>query len=201
MWDERYSSPEFVYGKEPNDFLVESRPRLPPGRVLCLAEGEGRNAVWLAQQGFEVTAIDASAAGLSKARQLAAERSVDVELVHADLVHYQIEREAWDGVVSIFCHLPPPLRARVHAQVVEGLRPGGVLLLEAYTPRQLQLGTGGPPVAELTMDLESLHRELPGLDLVHAVETERDVHEGRYHFGRGAVVQIIGLKPRSGRPA
>jgi len=196
MWDERYSSLDYAYGTEPNDFLVAACPQLPPGRVLCLAEGEGRNAVWLAQQGFEVTAVDASAAGLEKARRLAAERSVHVELVHADLAHYRIEPGVWDGVVSIFCHLPPPLRDQVHRQVVDGLRPGGVLLLEAYTPRQLQFATGGPPVAELTMDLESLRRELTGLELVHAEELEREVHEGRYHFGRGAVVQLIGIKRR-----
>jgi SAM-dependent methyltransferase len=195
MWDERYSSSEYAYGTEPNDFLVAAHRKLPPGKVLCLAEGEGRNAVWLAQQGFSVTAVDAAGAGLEKARRLAAERSVSITTIHADLAHYRIEPGAWDGVVSIFCHLPPPLRAQVHRQVVEGLRPGGVLLLEAYTPRQLQFATGGPPVADLTMELETLRRELAGLDLVRAEELEREVHEGRYHFGRGAVVQIIGVKP------
>ena len=113
----------------------------------------------------------------------------------SDLAHYRIEREAWDGVVSIFCHLPPSLRAMVHRQVVAGLRQGGVLLLEAYTPRQIELGTGGPTVAELTMGLDDLRSELVGLDLVHAQELEREVHEGRYHFGRASVVQVIGIKP------
>ena len=195
MWDKRYSSSEFAYGTEPNDFLVATYGKLPFGKVLCLGEGEGRNAVWLAQQGFEVTAVDASGVGLKKARQLASERSVRIETIHSDLAHYRIEPAVWDGVVSIFCHLPAPLRAQVHRQVVGGLRSGGVLLLEAYTPRQLDFGTGGPAVAELTMDLDSLRKELAGLELVHAEELERDVHEGRYHFGRGSVVQIVGIKP------
>jgi len=195
MWDERYSSSEYAYGTEPNDFLVAQYRKLPPGKVLCLAEGEGRNAVWLAQQGFQVTAVDASGVGLEKARRLASERSVTIETIHADLTHYRIEADAWEGIVSIFCHLPPPLRATIHHQVISGLRPGGVFLLEAYTPRQIELGTGGPPVAELTMDLDTLRRELAGLDLAHAEELERDVHEGRYHFGRASVVQIIGIRP------
>jgi len=195
MWDERYSSSEYAYGTEPNDFLVAKVGNLPPGKVLCLAEGEGRNAVWLAQQGFEVTAVDASGVGLEKARRLASERSVSIAAIHSDLAHYRIEPAAWDGIVSIFCHLPPPLRVEVHRQVVDGLRPGGVLLLEAYTPRQLEFGTGGPPIAELTMDLDSLRWELTGIELIYAAELERDVHEGRFHFGRASVVQIIGVKP------
>lgn len=195
MWDERYSSAEYAYGTEPNDFLVARYRQLPSGTVLCLGEGEGRNAVWLAQQGFQVSAVDASGVGLEKARRLAAERGVNIATIHVDLAHYRIEREAWDGVVSIFCHLPPSLRAMVHRQVVAGLRQGGVLLLEAYTPRQIELGTGGPTVAELTMGLDDLRSELVGLDLVHAQELEREVHEGRYHFGRASVVQVIGIKP------
>lgn len=195
MWDQRYSESDYAFGTEPNDFVRAMADRLPAGRLLSLGEGEGRNAVWLAEQGFRVTAVDSSAVGLDKARRLASERGVRIDTRHADLADFPIEPGGWDVVVSIFCHLPPPLRRRVHRQVVSGLRPGGALLLEAYTPRQLIFGTGGPPVVELMMDLVSLRGELAGLEFLHAQELDREVREGRYHTGRGAVVQVLGRKP------
>jgi len=191
MWDERYSEPGFAYGTEPNDFLRERAAQLEPGRTLSLAEGEGRNAVFLAGLGHEVTAVDASAVGLDKARQLAAERGLDIDTRVADLAAFGIEPGAWDNIVSIFCHLPPEVRRRLHRAVVAGLRPGGMLLLEAYTPAQIALGTGGPPVPELTMTLDALREELEGLTFLHAAELEREVVEGRYHTGRAAVVQVL----------
>ena len=195
MWDERYATDEFVYGRQPNDFLVSQVSALPLGKVLCLAEGEGRNAVWLARQGYQVTAVDASAVGLEKARRLAAEHEVEVEIIQADLGDFDIASESWDAVVSIFCHLPAVLRRQVHARVVNGLRSGGVLLLEAYTPRQLEFGTGGPQVAEMMMDKDVLSDELDGLVFRYAEECVRDVNEGRFHHGEGAVVQLVASKP------
>ena len=195
MWDERYSSDDYAYGTEPNAFLSARASRLPTGRMLCLGEGEGRNAVWLAERGHEVTAVDASAVGLEKARRLAASRGATITTVHADLAEYPIEPGAWDGIVSIFCHLPPTLRADLHRRCVAGLRPGGVLLLEAYTPDQVGRGTGGPPTAELMMDTETLSAELAGLDLLELQECEREVHEGAFHNGLGAVVQLVARKP------
>ncbi len=195
MWDERYSEPGFAYGTEPNDFLRERAAQLEPGRTLSLAEGEGRNAVFLAGLGHRVTAVDASAVGLDKARRLAAERGVTMETRVADLAAFDIEPGAWDNIVSIFCHLPPEVRRRLHRAVVAGLRPGGLLLLEAYTPAQIALGTGGPPVPELTMTLDALREELEGLTFLHAIERERDVVEGRYHTGRAAVVQVLARRP------
>ncbi|TRO79105.1 SAM-dependent methyltransferase [Desulfuromonas acetexigens] len=195
MWDQRYAADEYVYGKKPNDFLAEVSGRLAPGKVLCLAEGEGRNAVFLAGRGHAVTAVDASAVGLEKARKLAAERGVEIAVRVADLADFAIAPASWDAVVAIFCHLPPDLRRLVHRRVVDGLRPGGRFILEAYTPRQLQFKTGGPPTAELLMTLADLKEELTGLDFEIAEEIERDIHEGHCHFGRGAVARILGRKP------
>ena len=195
MWDERYSDPEFVYGRAPNAFLARQAHRIPEGPVLCLAEGEGRNAVWLAQDGRDVTAVDASPVGIAKGRRLARDRGVSVEWICADLATYTIEPGHWAGIVSIFAHLPPALRRRVHEAVVSGLRPRGVLVLEAYTPRQLGYGTGGPPVREMLMDLAMLQNELAGLDFEIARECERDVLEGKYHTGLGHVVQIVARQP------
>ena len=194
-WDARYSEPGYAYGTAPNDFLRAMAGRIPPGPVLCLAEGEGRNAVFLAELGHAVTAVDASAVGLAKAASLARARAVGLETVHADLADFAIREGAWAGIVSVFAHLPPALRARLHSAVVKGLRPGGVYLLEAYTPQQLAFGTGGPPDAELLMTADALRRELAGLELEICREVERDVVEGRFHSGRAAVVQVLGRRP------
>lgn len=196
MWDERYSCAGYAYGTEPNDFLRGMAARLPAGgELLCLAEGEGRNAVWLARQGFRVTGIDASAVGLAKAQRLAAEAGVEIETIQADLADTQLGDERWDGIVSIFCHLPPPLRKKVHGQVARALKPGGLFLLEAYTPRQLEYRTGGPPTEAMMMDLDGLKSELAGLTIEHGVELVREVREGHFHTGPGAVVQFIARKP------
>ncbi|MCM2322982.1 MAG: class I SAM-dependent methyltransferase [Oligoflexia bacterium] len=194
-WDERYEGEGFFYGTEPNAFLKEQVGAFPPGgQVLCLAEGEGRNAVFLAERGFQVTAVDVSSVGLEKLRKLAADKGVAVKTVVADLEDFDLGRSAWDGIVSIWAHVPQDLRRRVHQRSLEALRRGGVFLLEAYTPKQLEYKTGGPPTRELLMTLEALQSELSGLELVHAVETERTIHEGKGHNGRSAVVQVIGKK-------
>ena len=191
FWDNRYATADFVFGTEPNDFLRTCAAQIPAGPVLCLGEGEGRNAVFLAGRGHAVTAVDQSATGLAKARRLASERGLTLETVVADLEDYRIQPGAWAGIVSIFLHLPPTLRARVYAQVVAGLCPGGIFILEAYTPAQLAFGTGGPKEVALLPTLASLRTELAGLDLVIARECERDVIEGAGHSGRAAVVQVL----------
>jgi SAM-dependent methyltransferase len=195
MWNERYSAEDYAYGTEANTFLAAHFAQLPKGRVLSLAEGEGRNAVFLAQQGYGVTAVDGSHVGLKKAQALAEAKGVTVELVCADLADYALGVNAWDGIVSIFCPLPPAIRQALYRKVLAALKPGGVFLLEAYTPAQIQHGTGGGKSVELMQTAASLRAELPGLDFVHLVELEREVVEGTFHTGLGAVVQAIGVKP------
>lgn len=196
FWDERYGTADgYVFGTAPNDFLATHAGSIPPGPVLCLAEGEGRNAVFLAQRGHTVTAVDQSSVGLAKARQLAAQRGVTITTTAADLADYRIEPGAWSGIVAIFAHLPAPLRQRVNAQIVAGLRPGGVYLSEVYSPAQLAFGTGGPKDPALLVPLADLCAELAGLDLVIARECERDVIEGTGHTGRASVVQILARRP------
>jgi SAM-dependent methyltransferase len=197
-WDQRYDTAEYVFGTAPNDFLAAEAHRIPPGRVLCLGDGEGRNGVHLAALGFEVTSVDASQVGLAKASRLAASRRVAVQTVLADLRTFEAGVGQWQAVVAIFVHLPPDLRVDVHRRAVDALAPGGVFLLEAYTPRHHDIGGhGGPPrdQADLLMSLDGLRAELIGLDLVVARELERDVNEGARHSGRSAVVQIVGVKP------
>ena len=191
MWDERYSQNDYVYGTEPNEFLRAAAAHIPMGRVLSLGEGEGRNAVYLAQLGHSVVAVDQSPVGLAKAQRLATERGTQVEIFCGDLGHYQILPESWAGIVSIFCHLPSRLRKQLYASIVTGLRPGGVFILEAYTPEQLDRGTGGPQDPDMLVSLAELTQELTGLRFIHACELEREVHEGSYHTGSASVVQVI----------
>ncbi len=195
MWDERYQGDDYVYGTSANDFLQSHVDQLPKRRILCLAEGEGRNAVFLAERGFDVTAVDQSSVGLAKAHKLAAERGVNIATIVADLADFHIEPEAWDGIVSIFAHMPAQARRHLHRKVVSGLRSGGVFLLEAYRPEQLQYGTGGPPATEMMMNLNGLRVELAGLELEYAADVLRDIREGRLHTGQGAVVQVLARKP------
>lgn len=194
-WDVRYAEPEYAYGTEPNTFLAAVACQIPDGPVLCLAEGQGRNAVYLATLGHAVTAVDRSAVGMARAAELAARRGVAVECVVADLAEYHIEPGAWAGIVSVFMHLPPALRAQIYGKAAAGLRPGGVLVIEAYSPRQLNFGTGGPRVADLLVPRSALEDELAGLDFVLAQDAEREVVEGAYHRGTAAVVQLLARKP------
>ena len=191
FWNQRYGGEAYAYGVEPNDFLVEQAHRIPAGRVLCLAEGEGRNAVYLAKLGYEVTAVDMSAAGLDKARRLAAASGVTITTQLADLAAFEIEPQAWQGIVSIFAHVPPPLRQRLYGSVAHDLRQGGVVIVEAYNPRQLNYQTGGPRQLELLVSLDALRRELHGLAEVVGREVDRPVMEGEFHTGLGAVVQYV----------
>jgi SAM-dependent methyltransferase len=190
-WDERYAKSGFAFGTEPNDFLASVANQISVGPVLTLGEGEGRNAVFLASLGHDVTAVDQSNVGLAKARQLAQENGVRVHTQQADLRDLAIEPGAWAGIISIFCHLPPEIRVPLYASVVRGLRSGGVFILEAYTPRQCGRGTGGPSTPDLMLTLDKLNVELNGLTFLHAQELERKVCEGAYHTGLASVVQLV----------
>ncbi len=143
MWDERYNSEAYAYGTEPNEFLEQNFCSIPKGKILSLAEGEGRNAVFLAQKGYSVTAVDSSIVGLTKAKKLAKENNVTLELIHADLKDYDLGVDKWDGIISIFNPLPSELRKKLYKNIEKSLKVNGVFLLEAYTPDQLQHGTGG----------------------------------------------------------
>jgi SAM-dependent methyltransferase len=195
-WNERYAREGWAFGTEPNDFLKAEAHRIPEGgRVLCLGEGEGRNGVHLASLGYRVVAVDQSAVGMHKARALAAERGVSVETLVASVEELDLGEGEWQGIVSIFFHLPPDLRRAVHRRVARGLARGGVFVLEAYTPGQLELGTGGPPHVDRLPTLAVLREELESLELVVGRELEREIREGWMHTGRGAVVQVVGVRP------
>ena len=194
-WDERYSEPGFAYGTAPNEFLVSVAGRIPKGTILSLAEGEGRNAVYLASLGYEVTGVDGSEVGLRKAAELAIKRGVAITTIHADLSTFEIGAEQWDGIIACYCHVPSALRIPLHQAAVRGLKPGGVFVLEAFSKEQLAYNTGGPQSPDMLMSLDDLKRELSGLEFIHAAQLERDVREGSRHTGLASVVQVLAKKP------
>ncbi len=198
FWNDRYGAKDYVYGTTPNEFLASIAAKIPAGPVLCLAEGEGRNAVFLAGLGHAVTAVDQSAIGLAKAQALAQARQVPLTTLTADLADFSIAPKAWASIVAIFMHLPRELRRSVLAQAAAGLAPGGVFVMEAYTPAQLTYNTGGPRDPLLLPRLAELRQELgSGLDYLVAQEIERDVREGGGHTGMSSVVQVLAQRPVS----
>jgi len=220
FWNARYAIDDYVYGTEPNDFLVQSLPaifpkggsdppeaafgRLPPGgdaglgqpgaRVLCIADGEGRNSVWLARQGCRVTAVDVAAEGLAKARKLAERSGVVIETRVADVASFDFGTDRWDAIVSIYLHLPPKVRRAAHRRALAGLKPGGVFVYEAYGPEQVRYKTGGPGEPELLHSRDDIVSDFEGCAIEHAFEGVRAVNEGRQHRGDGYVVQVIARK-------
>ena len=168
--------------------------KIPAGPVLCLAEGEGRNAVFLAERGHAVTAVDMSKVGLDKCAALAAKKGVQVTTQVADLGEYDLGESKWSAIVSIWAHVPPALRIALHDKVVAGLAPGGVFVLEAYNPANVGRGVGGPPVSEMCMPLDLVRGELKPLTFDIGHEIEREVHEGEFHNGLSAVTQVLARK-------
>ena len=204
-WDARYSMEGFAYGTEPNTFLKETvqslllvDPSLPSNAAcLMLAEGEGRNAVFMAQQGFHATGVDSSAVGMHKAQGLAEQHQVDITTRVADLQEFDLGVEEWDVIAGIYCHVPSKIRQRILADIPRALKPGGYAIFECYTPLQPQFHSGGPHSADLFYTREMFHQAFHDkLHVVRNTELIRNVREGRYHTGDGAVVQFIGQKAR-----
>ena len=194
-WDQRFAGEEFVYGKQPNDFLRQQAAGLAAGQALCLAEGEGRNAVFLAELGHQVCVQDISPVGLRKAKALAQQKGVSITTLCCDLAALDLKPTSLDLIAAIWMHVEPELRARVFEQAVAALRPGGHLLIEAYHPQQLNFSSGGPTRRELLIEAAQLQQELATLEPLILQEIERTITEGSAHQGRSAVVQFFGRKP------
>lgn len=193
MWDQRYAVDEYIYGTEPNSFLAEHAEMLR-GPVLSLAEGEGRNAVFLASLGLKVHGVDGSSAGLAKACALARSRGVEIQTEVANLGVFEPAANYYGSVVSIFAHLPSAIRKKLYPLVEQCLKPGGIILLEAYSEDQLGRDTGGPKDADMLMTRAKIEQEFPNCEPILLRELEREVCEGTYHTGVASVVQFIGRK-------
>lgn len=195
-WDQRFSSADYVYGTEPNAFLVAHAHRLRPGMsALAVADGEGRNGVWLAGQGLNVLSIDASRVGLAKARDLADRLGVNIDMEVADLSAWAWPQDRFDLVAAIFIQFAgPPLRDEIFAGMQRALKPGGLLLLQGYRPEQLAYGTGGPPDATQLYTADLLREAFAGMRILHLAEHDSVINEGRGHAGMSALVDLVAEK-------
>lgn len=196
FWDQAFDTPHFKYGTAPNAFVRDQAHRLPPAaRVLVPGDGEGRNGVWLAAQGHAVLSVDASAVGLRKARQLAQQQGVPLQTELADLAAWQPAPGGFDGVVLTFVHLPPGMRRAVHQRLAAALRPGGWLILEAFTPEQLRYASGGPKDVDMLYTLENLRADFAGLHEQLAWAGQVQLDEGPGHQGPAQVVRYLAQAP------
>jgi SAM-dependent methyltransferase len=195
FWDQRYSGDDLAYGQAPNDFLAIMADQLPNfGHALDIGAGEGRNALFLASRGLSVLAVDQSEVGMQKAQRLAEERGLRLRTQAADLQDFDAEHNSFDVISSIFVHLPATLRAAVHKRIGAWLKPGGMFLLEAYAPDQIERDTGGPKDSSLLASLEVILGELNELEIEHQVALVRNVCEGRFHTGEASVVRVLARK-------
>jgi len=192
-WNQRYAGDEYLFGREPNEYLRAQAHHLPAaGRVLCVADGEGRNSVWLAQQGLQVDAFDVSELGVTKARRLATAAGVTVNFEVADCDAWAWPRQRYDAVVAIFIQFADPVqRERLFAAMVGALKPGGLLVLQGYTPKQLEYKTGGPGRLSHLYTAQGLRQAFAELEIVDLSEYEAELHEGARHSGPSALVGLV----------
>ncbi|MEM9133489.1 MAG: class I SAM-dependent methyltransferase [Actinomycetota bacterium] len=197
MWDQRYAIDDYLFGTEPAAFLSTHADRIPDGAsTLMVADGEGRNSVYLAERGLDVTSMDVSPVGAEKAKALAARRGVSVDYRVADLLEWTWESEAYDAVVAVFIQfLGPEERPAVFEGMQQTLRPGGTLLVHGYRPEQLAYGTGGPPIAENMYTEELLARSFADLDIEVLHTYDATITEGTGHDGMSALIDLVATKP------
>ena len=197
MWDERYRAAGYLFGTEPAVFLRTVGDLLAPqSRILCLADGEGRNSVFLAGLGHRVTAMEASGVALEKARALAADRGVTVDFRQADITTWDWAATPVDAVVGIFIQFAPPaMRAAIHDGIGQAVVPGGLVLLHGYAPRQIGFGTGGPSAVENLYTLDGLRADFAGWRVERATDYDADIAEGQAHRGTSALIDFIARRP------
>jgi cyclopropane fatty-acyl-phospholipid synthase-like methyltransferase len=192
MWDERFSQPQPVYGEAPNAFLTEQSSRFQPGsKLLVPADGYGRNGIWLARQGFQVHTVDLSQVGVERARKSARAAGISLTIEQADLSTWTWPTEEYDGVFSIFLHLPPELRPQVHASMLRAVKPGGLIIVQNFSPAQLKHSSGGPKQVELLYTASLLLQDFAPAAPLALEEKEIHIDEGHMHSGPAAVVQAV----------
>lgn len=196
FWDQKFAVEGFLYGTRPNAYLVDQTWRLDPGStILVPGDGEGRNGVWLARQGYRVTAVDASPRGLQKASRMALEAGVPLRTICADLRHWDWPEAAYDAVVAVYLHLRPEDRPRLHAAMLSAVRPGGLVILEAFTPAQLANDSGGPKNPDMLYTADLLRSDFAAAETVELEETDTVLDEGPGHRGPAAVVRMVARRP------
>lgn len=197
FWNERFDKEEFIFGKEPNEYLVDQSKRfLTPGnKVLCIADGEGRNGVWLAKQGMHVVGFDASDIALAKAKQFAKDNQVEVEYSFSDTDSFMWQTNSYDAVVGIFIQFADPeMRARIFSQAHQALKPGGIFILQGYTPKQLEYKTGGPSLIEHLYTEEMIRELAEEFEILDLQCYEKELSEGARHTGMSALLGMVARK-------
>lgn len=196
-WDERYSTSDYLFGEDPNAFLARRAQLLPKsGKALAIADGEGRNGVWLAERGLDVISFDASAVGIEKARRLAQKRGVALDPQLVDIALYDWPAEQFDVVAGIFFQFAgPDLRDAIFAGIQRTLKRGGLLILEGYGPRQLEYKTGGPGILENLYTAALLAEKFSGLEILHLQDHDVELAEGARHVGKSHLVDLVARKP------
>ena len=195
-WNTRFAAADYVFGTAPNAFLASQAHRLKPGMTaLAIADGEGRNGVWLAQQGLQVTGFDFSPNGLAKAQRLASERQVQIDYQLADITDWDWDTKQYDVIAAIFFQFARPAeRARIFNGLMRALKPGGFLLLQGYRVEQLKYGTGGPSVAEQLYSEALLRESFAALDILHLASHDDEIEEGAGHKGLSALIDMVGRR-------
>lgn len=195
VWNQRYSEDDYYYGTKPNHFLTSVVGILPyNARILCLAEGEGRNAVYLASLGHHVTAVDFSEEGKKKAESLAQKENLSIHYILSSLEDYSFGLEQWDAVISIFCHLPSIVRPLIHQKVEKSLKPGGLFILQSYTPEQLEHKTGGPKDLSMLYTENLIKNDFSCLRWPKLQRVTTEIFEGKGHTGLSSVLNAVGIK-------
>lgn len=197
MWNDRFAGDDYIYGTEPSQFVTRHAGDLRPGMtLLSVADGEGRNSVYLAGKGVRVTAVDGAPNAVEKARKLAAERGVSIAFEVADLFNWNWPEGAYDAVLGVFIQFaPPPMRQALFAGMARALKPGGLLLLHGYAPRQVGYGTGGPGAEANMYTPDLLRAAFQGYDFLTLDDYDKVIHEGRGHSGKSALIDCIARKP------
>jgi len=197
FWNERFDKEEFIFGKEPNEYLVEKARQYlkPQDKVLCIADGEGRNGVWLAKQGMQVIGFDASDIALAKARQFAQDNQVEVEYAFSDTDSYTWQENTYDAVIGIFIQFADPaMRARIFQQAYKVTKLGGLFILQGYTPKQLNYKTGGPSLIEHLYTEELIRDLAKDFEILELVSYEKELAEGPRHTGMSALLGLVARK-------
>lgn len=195
MWNDKFSSEEYIYGTEPNEFLAEVLKDIKPGRILFVGEGEGRNAVYAAKLGWTVDAVDFAESGKLKAEKLAEENNVKINYIVSDLLDFDPGEENYDAIVNIFVHMPPAVREEVNKKLTKALRKNGRIILEVYEKEQIKYSTGGPKNEMMLYSLADIAEDFINLDFELFEKKIVHVNEGKGHSGEAAVIRFIGLKP------
>ena len=197
FWNERFNKEEFIFGKEPNEYLVDQASQYlnPQSSVLCIADGEGRNGVWLAKQGMNVTGFDVSDIALAKAKQFAADNKVNIEYSLCDTDSFDWQPNTYDAIIGIFIQFADPeMRSRIFKQVHRSLKPGGLFILQGYTPKQLEYKTGGPSLIENLYTEERIRELSRDFEILDLQCYEKELSEGARHTGMSALLGMVAKK-------